>query len=327
MRVVAARIEALPCGTRTGLVLHLVDEDGRVGRGEATPLPGYSPDTLGESRAALDAFTARLPREVAQDPAGIALVVGELPARAPSARFAVETALLDLVAQAEDVSLAALLRGGPAPHLVRHTALVQAPAPDDALAEASRAVSRGVRTLKRKVRGRPFDAEVALLARLRAQFGDEIELRVDANGAWAPEEARERLEALARVGVALVEEPSFGRGLCALGRVAVPWAADESLADASLAARLLVQPSCAAFVLKPMLLGGLWRCMALAELADQYDRDLVVTHMFDGPVALAACEALAAALPRAPLACGLDPGHLERREAAVQGPRTHEAHA
>lgn len=326
MKIVASKIEATRCGARTGLLLHLVDAEGRTGTGEATPLPGYSPDTLGDARAALQALAARLPFDVVPDPAGVAILVGTLPVGVPSARFAVETALLDLVAAAEDVSVATLLRGGPAPHLVRHAALLASPGTAEALAEASRAVARGVDTLKRKLRGRPFDEELALLSLLRGRFGAGVELRVDANGAWTPEEARLRLEALARVGVALVEEPTHGADLCALGRVAVPWAADESLADPALAERLLCQPSCAAFVLKPMLLGGVWRCLALAELADQYDRELVVTHLFDGPVALGACEALAAALPRAPLACGLDPAHLDRPGTV---PQTHaaEAHA
>jgi len=324
MKIVTARVFASRLGTRTGLVVELVDADGRLGRGEATPLPGFSPESLGEARAALEAFAARLPLEVVADPAGVAIVVGALPARVPSARFAIETALLELVARAEDVSLATLLRGGPAPHLVRHAALLAARGTGEALAEATRAVARGIRTLKRKVWGRPFDEELALLSLLRGRFGEEVELRVDANGAWTPDEARARLEALARVGVALVEEPTSGRGLCALGRVAVGWAADESLLDPSLAVPLLCQPSCAALVVKPMLLGGVWRCLALAELADQYDRDVIVTHMFDGPIALAACEALAAALPRAPLACGLDAAHL--LPAATVAPSA-EAHA
>jgi o-succinylbenzoate synthase len=326
MRVVAVRIEPARCGARTGLVVTLVDADGRTGTGEATPLPGFSPDSLGDARAALQALAERLPLDVVPDPATVAIVVGTLPARVPSARFAVETALLDLVAAAEDVSLATLLRGGPAPHLVRHAALLAAPGTAEALAEASRAVARGIRTLKRKVRGRSFDEELALLSLLHGRFGADVELRVDANGAWTPDEARLRLEALSRVGVALVEEPTHGRDLCALGRVAVPWAADESLADPALVERLLCQPSCAALVLKPMLLGGSWRCLALAELADQYDRDLVVTHLFDGPIALGACEALAAALPRAPLACGLDAAHLDRQGTLAEA-HAAEAHA
>lgn len=325
MRIVAARIRSARCGTRTGLLVDLADDSGRSGRGEATPLAGFSPETLGEACAALEAFADRLPLEIVPDPAGVAVVVGTLPARVPSARFAVETALLELVARAEDVSLATLLRGGPAPHIVRHAALIAAPALGDALVEAADAVARGLRTLKRKVRGRVFEEELALLTVLAARYGRDVELRVDANGAWSPEEARARLEALARVGVTLVEEPCRGRDLLALGRVAVPWAADESLIEPGLEVHVLCQPSCAALVLKPTLLGGVWRCLALAELADQYERDVIVTHAFEGPIALAACEALAAALPRPPLACGLDPTHLDRRDAGIADPAPIEA--
>ena len=327
MRILRARIEPARCGNRPGLVLSLTDDDGRVGRGEATPLPGFSREDLRTAREALGTFAAHLPAEIAGDPAGVAVVVGALPSFVPSARFAVETALLDLIAQREDVSLAALLRGGPAPHLIRHAAVVHASDADAAVTEAARLVARGIRTLKRKLRGRDFAAELAVLAALRTRLGESVELRVDANGAWSIEEARNRLAALASLGVALVEEPVAGRALCALGPVAVPWAADESLLDPTLAPHLLVQPSCGALVLKPMLLGGLWQCLALADLADQYDRDVVVTHMFDGRIALSACEALAAALPRAPLACGLDAAHLAAHAPVPAEVHRREAHA
>lgn len=325
MRVLRARIDRARCGTRPGLVLSLFGADGRVGRGEATPWPGLSPETIDDAHDALASFAAHLPAEIPADPGGVATVVDDLPSRAPSARFAAETALLELVARGEDVSLATLLRGGPAPHLVRCAAVVHAPDPQGAVAEATLLVSRGVRALKRKVRGRSFEAELEVLTALRHAIGDAIELRVDANGAWSLEEARARLAILSRVGVSLVEEPVAGAALCALGPVATPWAADESLRDATLPPRLLAQPSCRALVLKPMLLGGLRRCLALAELADEAGKDVIVTHMFDGPVALAACEALAAALPRPPLACGLDARHLDRPESLTTS-RPLEAH-
>ena len=59
-------------------------------------------------------------------------------------------------------------------------------------------------------------------------------------------------------------------------------------------------------VLKPTLLGGMCACLALARDAAARGLSVVVTHVFDGPVALAAAAELAAALPGRVLACGLD---------------------
>jgi hypothetical protein len=60
-------------------------------------------------------------------------------------------------------------------------------------------------------------------------------------------------------------------------------------------------------VLKPAILGGLLRARELAVRAQQHGKDVVVTHLFDGPFAMAAGCELALSLPRPPLACGLAP--------------------
>ena len=59
-------------------------------------------------------------------------------------------------------------------------------------------------------------------------------------------------------------------------------------------------------VLKPMILGGLSRWLELGRRAGALDLGVVVSHSFDGPVALAAAAALALALPTR-IAQGLAP--------------------
>jgi L-alanine-DL-glutamate epimerase-like enolase superfamily enzyme len=53
------------------------------------------------------------------------------------------------------------------------------------------------------------------------------------------------------------------------------------------------------------VLGGLVRARGIALAAQARGLDVVVTHFFDGPFALAAACELALSLPRPPLACGL----------------------
>jgi len=89
----------------------------------------------------------------------------------------------------------------------------------------------------------------------------------------------------------------------------LPWAADESLADASLAAALLELPAGrgpSAWVLKPAGL-GLARCLVLAAVAAERGLGVIVTHSLDGDLGHAAACALAAALPQPPWPCGLAP--------------------
>lgn len=323
MRVVAARLDAVPlaptaAGERRGLVLALTDDDGRVGLGEAAPLPGFSPDDAGACERALRATAASLgPVDLAGPGLPAAAVRRALapldPAlrELPAARFALETALLDLAGQRLGLPLAACL-GGPRPYAdVAVNGLVTAAGDAVALVEAARALAaRGLRSVKVKLRARDeagFAAELAALAALRREVAPPggLEIRLDANGAWTEDEARRRLAALAPIAPRFVEQPVAPALLDRLGPAAVPWAADESLGLPHLPERLLEAPGCVAFVLKPAAL-GLLRAHEIGCLAQSRGLDVVVTHFFDGPIGLAAACELALGLPRPPLACGLD---------------------
>ncbi|HEX2572373.1 MAG TPA: enolase C-terminal domain-like protein [Polyangia bacterium] len=304
--------------TREGLLLHLVDDRGQVGQGEASPLPGYSSDTLSECERALRALRVEaLPAMDLEAALGPQLgdLLQEARLTAPAACFAFETALLDLVGQRLGRPLSRLLR---APRVSVPLSTVIDGASPEALVRAARLASeRGIRTLKCKI-GRPggFEEELAGLHAVRDALGDTVALRLDANQGFTPEEVRQRLGALAPLRPELVEEPIAGGLQCVsperLAELAelVPLAADEALQRAEARAGLgplLATGRLRALILKPMALGGMGVCLRLAEEAARQDVALVVTHLWDGPVGLTAAAALALALPGRVLACGLDP--------------------
>jgi L-alanine-DL-glutamate epimerase-like enolase superfamily enzyme len=109
-------------------------------------------------------------------------------------------------------------------------------------------------------------------------------------------------QALARLGAEWLEEPSerWPR------ESPLPLAADETLQDPTRASEVLASFATrprgrwgysGALVLKPMTLGGLLPCLALARRALEVGATAVASHTFDGPVALTASAALALALP------------------------------
>lgn len=286
---------------RHGLLLALEDAAGRRGLGEATPLPGLSRDSVSDARVALAALDwSRLdPREVAEGRGP-----EEITSLPSSARFAVETACVDLVGRIDGTPALHVL-GAPldaAPILVN--ALVGHVDAPDLPEQAAAATRRGALVLKVKLGGRDLDAEVSALRALRDQVGSSVRVRVDLGGALSAGVATAWLDALADVGVEAVEEPCGGAALLAIGTGRTPWLADESLADAELRERLTIAPACAGVVLKPTLLGGMMACLAIARRAQENGKTVTITHAFEGPVARAACAALALAV-RADLA-GLD---------------------
>ncbi len=248
---------------RSAIMLELVDEHGHAGRGEAAPVAGLSVDTLDEARAALRRFLDALPVEVSEfdDVARVAAAV-----TAPAARFAVETALLALLAA----------RCGVDPRVLIPRVEGRVLAPSCVLGDDP---ARGRSTfLKIKV-GPDLDlAAIEAIARAHPR----ARLRLDANRAWRREDTPARLVALSALPVDYVEEPcpdvlalidgGLPEGAC---RIAL----DESLAamsadDVSRAAR---SPAVAAFVLKPTLLGGLARCIELSRLGPP----VLVTHALE----------------------------------------------
>jgi o-succinylbenzoate synthase len=317
---------------RHGLLLELRDDLGHRGLGEASPLPDHSPDTLADCEAelraldpaALEPMPAGAPAEI--DRARLAEVTRLV--RAPAARFALETALLDLVARRAGKPLWQVLRalhGQPArpadaPAAIPLNAVCTGGERARVLHDIAAARARGIRCFKLKV-GRDLDSELALLAAVRARHGNDIALRLDANQAWTPAESRAHLQRFAAVAPEYVEEPVIAplTNLAALAPLPVPVALDESLmhAAADAAAAPAVAPRAPdldallaaglvhMLVLKPMLLGGAMPAMALAARARAHGADVVISHLFDGPVALAACAHLAVALTIS-RACGLD---------------------
>lgn len=291
---------------RRGLLLRIFDGDGVAGVGEATPLPGHSPDTLRSCAHALRRLAGREVTLDAAAPLGPQLLAAALPT-APAARFAAETALLDLLGRRLGAPLWRLLRGAGDPSPVPLSALL--PDGDEAIDAARRAAALGMGAMKLKIgrQGRWRD-ELGLIEALRAAAA--LPLRLDANGAFSPEDAPARLAALRELAPELVEEPCAAAWPGVAGPPSpVPLAADESLLreDASdWLAGLLQRGLCQAVVLKPALLGGFGRCLQLAAQASAAGAAVIVTHLFDGPVALGAAAQLALALPRV-LACGLAP--------------------
>ncbi len=242
----------------------LVERDGLTGAGECAPLPGRSADTIDDDLAALASA-----RELA-----------DIPRSLPAARFALETALLDLEARARGVPVADLL----------------APAPVRELS-ASAIVPLGghspAAAWKVKIGRTDFAAERAALASMRRG------LRLDVNRAWSLEQAAGHLAALVPLEPAWVEEPVSAADLVRLGAQPVPIALDESLLDQphESAAALdagLVQ----VLVLKPAVLGGHRACLDWAARARRAGALPVVSHLMDGPVALAAAIELALAIAR-----------------------------
>lgn len=192
-------------------------------------------------------------------------------------------------------------------------AIVPAVPPEMATA---RVLASGCTTAKVKVaeKGQRLEDDVARVSAVRAALGPAGRVRVDANGGWSVEEAAVAIGELAAFDLEYAEQPCAGvedlaelRALLHRRGVGVPIAADESIRRAGDPERVRDLDAADVAVLKVQPLGGVRRCL---ELAENLRMPVVVSSALETSVGLRAGVALAAALPELPYACGLETGSL-----------------
>lgn len=294
---------------RQSLWLLLEDREGHVGFGEASPLPGYSPDTLQACRQALETLPLeRLDQHAfersVEFPARLAAAHELLPRELPAARFALETALLDLESKREGCSPAELLNRSLSAS-VPVSALVDELG-SSAVGQARAKQASGYGTLKLKLGGE-LDRELDTLRLVAGSV--KAKLRVDANQRLSQADCSHLFPALIDLQVEFIEEPCVPSLWSALPTQRPPLALDESLQGlaASDLPALVERSGASVLVLKPMALGGFVECLRLADTARSLGLEVVVTHLFDGPIAHRAASLLALLVQRDALAAGLAP--------------------
>jgi o-succinylbenzoate synthase len=273
---------------RTGYLVSL--DDPAPGIGEATPLPGWT-ESLDDCEAAL--------RDADPD---------DLDVLPPAARHGVSLALLDAHARTDGVPLYQYLGARTTVDSVPVNATVGDAGVDETVTAVETAVDEGFPAVKLKVGVRSVAADLERVRAVRAACPD-VELRLDANGAWSLETAERAVADLAPLDVAYVEQPlSAGdlEGHTELRGRGVGIALDEGLYEHGLEA-VLTASAADTLVLKPMVMGGPDVALETAVLARGAGVDPVVTTTIDGAFARAAAVHVAAAIP-AVSACGLATG-------------------
>ncbi len=304
---------------RSGVFVRLqAGTEGIIGWGEASPLPGYSPESLDQTIDVLervvlghDGIQAVLEgSDPAQIHAGIVAGLRHLPREIGSVRFGLETALLDLAGRFHGLPAPALWSQGETvdwaeietADLCSDAEQFDGKAFDGKAGEEKRLEGEAPNhssVLKVKVgRAGAFAREFDALRRIRERF-PFLRLRLDANGAWSTELVSDYLDQLSGLGIQWIEEPTTVGSKEELQRLCagspVPLALDESIHRLGLESEDLKALRPAAIILKPHVLGG-FRCVELGRSTISMGIAAVVSHLFDGPLAYRASYALALAL-------------------------------
>ena len=191
---------------------------------------------------------------------------------------------------------------------------------EEMLARLEEKLQAGFHCVKLKIGAIDFFKELDLIKRIRDVYTKEqVELRVDANGGFLPENAMSQLEALAKYDIHSIEQPikqHLWPKMAQLCReTPLPIALDEELIGVnvrSMKEALLDTIRPQYIILKPSLHGGIYGCNEWIQLADQRGIGSWITSALESNIGLHAIAHYAAKVygPNVQMPQGLGTGQL-----------------
>ena len=179
---------------------------------------------------------------------------------------------------------------------------------------------KGFRCVKLKIGAIDFEQELDLVKRIRDRFSfHEVELRLDANGAFKYEEALYKLELLSQYAIHSIEQPirqgqwAYMAELCR--ESPLPIALDEELIgvnDPEMKSHMLNIIKPRYIILKPSLHGGMMGCREWIETAKQQGIGSWITSALESNIGLNAIAQFASDVygPHIRMPQGLGTGQL-----------------
>ena len=288
-----------------------------IGIGEAGPLKGLSTEPLAQMPVALEKVCEQLigleiPKSMN---AAFEIAKAISPVGFPSIRFAIETALLDAMHGGKKMIFDTPFYHGKERILIN--GLIWMGSEEFMQQQIQEKLAAGFDCIKMKIGAIDFETELKLLKSIRDKYSqNEITLRVDANGAFTPAQAMEKLSRLAELDLHSIEQPiKAGQieemaNLCA--NTPLPIALDEELIGVEAYAdkvNLLKQIQPQYIILKPSLIGGIQSTMEWIKIAESMQISWWMTSMLESNIGLNAICQLASHL-KVTMPQGLGTGQL-----------------
>ena len=296
-----------PAGTSRGVyterkiwLIHLSDGE-REGVGECAPLPDLSCDAGPNYGDILNKVCADFCRQGynGECPQCVLSMISEL-RDYPSMLFGLETALLNLE-RGDRLFDTAFSRGEVG---IPINGLVWMGNYEEMLQRMEQKLEQGFRCVKLKIGAIDFEQELDLVKRIRERFSfHEVELRLDANGAFPFEEALYKLELLSQYAIHSIEQPikagqwAYMAELCR--ESPLPIALDEELIgvnDPEMKKHMLNLIKPRYIILKPSLHGGMQGCREWISAAKELGIGSWITSALESNIGLNAIAQFASAV-------------------------------
>mgnify|MGYP003667815028 FL=1 len=279
-----------PSGTSRGVLNHKetwfirIEQNGRFGIGECGILRGLSIDDVPNYEEKLKWTCEHI--HLGQDKLWSELFAF------PSIQFGIEQAFLSLASENpfELFPSAFTKKGAP----IAINGLIWMGDEGFMLAQIQQKLDEGFKSIKMKIGAINFETEIKLLASIRKKYSkNEIELRVDANGAFETKDALEKLNILAQYDLHSIKQPIKQGNVLEMKKLCtetpLPIALDEELIGVFEVAKkkeLLqtIQPQY--IILKPSLVGGFKGCSEWISIAEANGIKWWVTSALESNIGL-----------------------------------------
>ncbi len=281
----------LPGGTSRGVLtkkpsyfikIWNVDTPETFGLGEVSLIPKLSPESTEQVEVLLNEFI--------KNP-GLFINNKDL-TNFPAVKFGIETALTDLETGGRRILYSSDFTTGKKG--IKINGLIWMGKRDVMLQRLKEKVKQGFTCIKIKVGAIDFNDELILLKHIRKTFSQhDVEIRVDANGAFSPNNAFEKLDALSKYHIHSIEQPikqgNWNKMSNLCKNTPIPIAMDEELIGITGISKredLLNTIKPQYIILKPSLVGGLNETKKWSLLADNKGIGWWVTSALEGNIGL-----------------------------------------
>lgn len=269
--------------TKPSWFINLKDGN-RNGVGECSVIPGLNPEFN-------DEYEERIKEIISRINTGESIDLNELDTY-PSIRFGFETALLDLDNTQPGIIFPSTFTEGTKG--IPINGLIWMGSRREMQNRIGEKLREGFRVLKLKVGALDFNEELDLLKNIRKEFStSDLELRLDANGAFAADEALEKLKWLSDFQIHSIEQPIKAGQWEAMSMITtnspIHIALDEELigiVDRKRKEELISVIKPHYIILKPSLIGGLLKSNEWIELAESQNIGWWATSALESNVGL-----------------------------------------
>ena len=278
--------------TKQGFYVHLthMQTSANVGVGEIPILAGLSPDDRPDIAQVLDEICQQINKT--EDFYSFNEIIKKCALSVPAIAFGLETALMDMVQKGTKMIFRNDFSAGKAPIAIN--GLVWMGTKEFMYEQIKEKIKENYTCIKLKIGAIDFNEELNLLKYIREQFSvDDMMLRVDANGAFSPENALEKLKQLSEFELHSIEQPikkgQINEMAMLCQNTPVPIALDEELIGAGIyrkKRKLINDIRPQYLVLKPSLLGGFEASDEFVDIAEEACISWWATSALEGNIGL-----------------------------------------